>query len=669
MAFPLNPLSGDSHTIGSRTWYWDGSAWNLLPSSRADGTDHDHDTPKILDHLLDVEIEEPAYSVQYNFYINTSANELEDSNVQNGWGRYSVHTTDKTISFHKNDLDGKEMEILYDFTNPDITTHKFAAFDESYAGEAKVVKKEETAFGYTFTYDSSEVVNLVNNGGMSKLFGLIAADYKKLSDGAILVYRQRNELWKPEPNPELETGNKITLSATPPENSNAGDVWVDEKDFYMYLWEPNTWIALTGPESGNGGGDIAFNRQINMISSRGLAFDDNRANAAFRLNQDYDQQIDVIQKNITTLGYTPHDAPEKSDIWIDQQTYHQYAWDGNYWIGITGDDSYFPAANNRLEQPCRLIGGKPNSVYCHDDGNSTIPSPVHISVYPPEYPRAGDLWFDSEHLEMRVWYVTGTSFGGWVSNTHPGMRPDLKKAPEPQAITLTGPAIAQELQESGRYYAITSWKILEEIDKVPGASYPKVQWASSDTDAKFYYKDELQTIATIKFSRFGNFSVTSTITYYNNPEEQDYTITASDTKRTSVTIIPPGDPIRYQVKVVDGGVKGPIFQIDGDNQPHLNLMRNRKYIFDQTHPSNEGYLFRFYDATVYDDGEVLLDVIGDEFITGVEQIRKEVHITVPPNAPIRLAYGSPVNNAMGWWIYPFDVDGSVNLIDPTTIES
>ena len=121
--------------------------------------------------------------------------------------------------------------------------------------------------------------------------------------------------------------------------------------------------------------------------------------------------------------------------------------------------------------------------------------------------------------------------------------------------------------------------------------------------------------------------------------------------------------------MVDGGVRGPIFQIDGENTPHLNLMRNRKYIFDQTHPSNDGYLFRFYDATIYDDGEVLLDVIGDEYITGVEQIRKEVHITVPPDAPLRLAYGSPVDNAMGWWIYPFDVDGSVNLIDPTTIES
>ena len=66
MSFPSNPFNGDSHTIGSRTWYWDGNTWNLLPGATTNSTvpggeqpDHTHDTPKILDDLLDVEIEEP----------------------------------------------------------------------------------------------------------------------------------------------------------------------------------------------------------------------------------------------------------------------------------------------------------------------------------------------------------------------------------------------------------------------------------------------------------------------------------------------------------------------------------------------------------------------------------------------------------------------------------
>ena len=131
--------------------------------------------------------------------------------------------------------------------------------------------------------------------------------------------------------------------------------------------------------------------------------------------------------------------------------------------------------------------------------------------------------------------------------------------------------------------------------------------------------------------------------------------------------------VRYQVLVVDGPGGNPVFEIDTERQPYLNLMRNRKYIFDQSHPSNNGYLLRFYGATEYDaDGNIIDEVpagIGEEFTTGVQQIRKEVHFTVPPNAPIRLRYGSPEEETMGYWIYPYDFDGSVNFIDPTTIET
>ena len=139
--------------------------------------------------------------------------------------------------------------------------------------------------------------------------------------------------------------------------------------------------------------------------------------------------------------------------------------------------------------------------------------------------------------------------------------------------------------------------------------------------------------------------------------------------RTSVSILPPGDPIRYKVRVIDGPDGIPAFEIDGERQPYLNLMRNRKYIFDQSDASNTGYLFRFYEATNYTDGVIIDEVpgaIGVEYTTGVEQIRKEVHITVPPNAPIRLRYGSPVDTAMGYWLYPFDFDGTVNFSDPPT---
>ena len=676
MSFPANPFNGDSHTIGSRTWYWDGNTWNLLPASTTNSTvpggdqpDHTHDTPKILDDLLDVEIEEPEYSSQYDFYINVGADDGENPNVENAWGRYSVNVTAGTVVFHTYDLNGSELQNLYDFTNKDITTHKYAAFDQSYSVELKVTRKLKGTNSFTFFYEDRVALAKIHNDGNSKLFALIAADYKRLSDGAILVYRQNTELWRPEPNPELESGNKITISFTPPPIPSKGDAWVDELTYYIYVWDGAMWVALTGPEGGVGGGDIAHNREISFISSRGLLFDDNKEGSSFRINQLNDQTIDFLQKNIVTLSYTPHPAPEVADIWIDQTSYRQYVWNGAHWIGMSGDDSFNTAPSNRLEQPCRLIGGKPNSVYCHTEEDLNIP-PVIISTEPPASPGPGSLWFDSEHLELRVWYVSGSSFGGWVSSTHPGMRPDLSRNPNPDPISLSGPPIAQEFEESNRYVATVSWQILDM------GQTPTIEWSSSDPNAKFFYKNKDRSIATVKFSGFGNYSVTASIKYYEKEEDfgnPDKLVGASASVRTSVSIKPPGDPIRYQVIVIDGPGGTPVFEIDGDRQPYLNLMRNRKYIFDQSHPSNDGYLFRFYEATNYYDTGVIIDNvpegIGVEYTSGVQQVRRDVMITVPPNAPIRLRYGSPVDTTMGFWIYPYDVDGTVNFIDPTTIES
>ena len=683
MSFPQNPVDGTSYTIGSRTWYWDGGAWNLLPATTTDndtsGPDHTHDTPKILDDLLDVEVKEPAFSETFGYYINTASDDAEGPDAANGWGRYLVDVSGKTITFNRRDLDGKD---LYDIWNTitDVTTCRFLALDGSFELEAKVVSKSRNTTSITLTYDNTDTLTTLHNEGKSKLFNVIFADYKALSDGAILVYRRQNELWKPEPNPTLESGNNITIGYDPPEFPNPGDVWVDEDNFYMYVWEGDMWIALTGPEGGSGGGGIANNNQISMVSSRGLFFNDSQGGTQFNLNQPFDQYIDVQQKNITTLDYQPHAAPERGDIWVHQRTMYQYIWDGSYWIGLTGDDSYFPATNNRLEQPCRLIGGKPDSLYCDDAGSNYIPSPVYIGPHPPNYdpedltadlpqPSPGDLWYDSEHLELRVWYVTGTSYGGWVSATHPGMRPDLAKDPTPKEISLTGPAVAQELVESQRYVATVSWKILDEYAKY-NVGHPTVRWDCSDPNHKLISKNPDDTIVTFKFSKVGNYSVTAYVDYFEDVENQQKPKTGtSDPIKTNVQYRPVDLPLTYVVRVVDSGANGPVYEIDGEVQPHLNLMRNRKYIFDQSHPSNNGYPMRFYGATEY-DGDVLSDRIGDEYITGVVTIRKNVEFNVPADAPIRLRYGSPTQSPaddfpdrkeMGWWMYPFDRDGIINL--------
>ena len=240
----------------------------------------------------------------------------------------------------------------------DISTHKFQALAGTWDLESKVIGKKKNPNSVTFTYSDRAALELVHNNGNSILFNLICADYKALSEGAILVYRRKNELWKPEPNPVYESGNNITISKIPPEFPNEGDVWVDEETYYIYIWDGEMWVALTGPEGGTGGGDISHNKEITMISSRGLMYDNNQTNVSFRLNQLHDQQIDVLQKNLTSLSYNPPSAPEEGDIWISTQDYRQYVYNGDYWIGVMmGDDSYDMTPGTRLDQPCRLIGG------------------------------------------------------------------------------------------------------------------------------------------------------------------------------------------------------------------------------------------------------------------------------------------------------------------------
>jgi len=661
MSFPLDPIQGESHQIGSKTWYWDGATWNLMPNVVA-GSGGSNSDVEVLDDLLDVDTGGPLItSDSYGYYIRL------DPDIENGFGRYLADIQTKTIEFNKTDLDQKGLKELFDFTVPGTTTHRFSDLAENWVSdsrESKVVSKIEKDNSYVFEYEKQVTVSLIDNGGASVLYRVEAIDYKALVKGAILAYnREGDQLWRPEEN-RAQDASKITLSLDAPEENNKnGDVWVDSSKFYMYIYDDGMWIALTGPEGGTGGGDIAHNSMITMMSTRGMKFDGGLSKTTFNLNQRDNQVIDILEKNITTYAMNPPQNPNVGDFFVDSLEFYLYVWTGQQWLGLTGKDAYAPEGQvQRLEQPCRMEGGSPTSDSPTDPngfctgGTLEIKSFAHISPLPPKSPSAGDLWYDSEHLELRVFYVTPDAYGGWVSATHPAMRPSLGKEPNPPDIRLLGPALALENTETAPFKAVVGWHILE-------AGYPyTIEYESTDTNFKIVSSNEDNSIITAKFSKFGIHTVVATLTYV---DENGDTQIADDSVTVSVNILPPGEPIVYHVRVVDGysedGDPMKVFNIDGENQPVLNLMRNREYRFNQSHPSNVGYPFRFYRAQEYNADMELTDDIGEEYTDGVQQIRNDVVFTVPATAPIRLRYGSPASVPMGWWIYPFDVDGSVNL--------
>ena len=670
MAFPSNPEIGDPHVIGLNTWYWDGNSWTLSPISTVDSD------VEVLDDLLDVDTGGPPTSSQraYSYYIN------EDPKNPNAWGRYSVDLVNRRVTFHRYDIDGNDLTELFNFSKStegrkEGTKHRVSAFDESFEVMATVTDKftdNDTLF-YEFTYDDREFCKTIDNNGESKLFTLFATDFGELTDGSILVYRQANEKWKPEPHVDGDgggiggpSGALVTISLNPPTNVTDGDLWIHELNYYLYVYQDGNWVALTGPEGGNsGGGNFANDKTITLNNMRGLYFDDNKQGMTFRLNQPFDSMFTISQKNIFSLGMSPHFDPVDGDMWIFEEDYTLYTYHSGQWIALTGSSQGESNSANRLEQPCVLNGGKPFSQFCEDGATSDINIvTTYISPDPPPSPKKGDLWFDSEHLELRVYYVTADSPPAWISSTHPGMRPTWAPPDNVIPIRIAGPSQAIQEVTTDSYVAILSQEVLDDPNR------SNVTWGlgsaiipatiNVDEDSDHYIN------AQYKFHGFGVTQITANVLFTDS--DGNY---RDDTAfhRVSVTVLPPGAPITFHVTVIEDpdDADNLIYAIDGIPKPHLNLERNRRYIFDQTHPSNEGHPMAFYTALNRDPDQQLNDTINLTDLYGesgneagaVTRYGDIVDFVVPPDSPVRLAYGSDQDQYMGFWIYPFDPSGVV----------
>ena len=625
------------------------------------------DGVKVLDDLLDVETGGPPTASEraYTYYIN------EDPVNPNAWGRYKVDTVAKTIRFHKYDIDGNDLEELFLFSQPGAldtegSKHSFHAADDSFDLMSRVMDKgtDDDQLYYEFTYEDQDVVDTIHNNGKSKLFTIFASDYGALIDGAILVYRQKDELWKPEPQRGGEgSGSNITIGPNPPTVGNEnGDLWIHDLNYYIYVYQDGEWIALTGPEGGTGGGgNFAYDSKVTLNARRGLYFDDNRTSVSFTLNQPKDSLFSVSATNAVTVSMATPLDPVEGDLWIYEDDYTMYVYNDGEWVGLTGDDKGSSQIDGRIEQPCVLNGGKPFSLYCEDGQVDTSSmQAVHIGTMPPASPNKGDLWFDSEHLELRVYYVSDTSYPAWVSSTHPGMRPQFGEPDNAVPLVITGPTQTVQNTRTGPYIARLSQEVLDD----PNRSI--VEWDLVDLtipatiDANTTDPD-LSVEAYYKFDGIGVAYIKATIRY---TDRDGLPQTAEDTYRVSVLTMAPGAPISYNVRVVDDP-KNPgslVYEIDGVVLPHLNLERNRRHIFNQGHPSNVGHPLFFYEALNRDpDGTINDSVnIDDKYAEdAIQRYNNIVDLTMPYDAPARLAYGSETDTDMGFWVYPFDINGQV----------
>jgi len=138
-----------------------------------------------------------------------------------------------------------------------------------------------------------------------------------------------------------------------------GDLWIDPTNYTLYCCDIN--VDAIDPDSDEFREDpFAYTIWVELGAAAG----------------------DVSGNNVT-ISLNPPNDPAKGDLWVEENTYHLFVWDGDTWNALTGDQS--AVIDNKFE------------VYMN-------------SVPPLGQPKLGDLWFDTQIAEMRIFHLPGSEY-------------------------------------------------------------------------------------------------------------------------------------------------------------------------------------------------------------------------------------------------------------------
>ena len=604
MGFPNYQVPVDYvHEEGNHKWRWTGIKWKLLPIVR------------VLDDLEDVELQDRlAESDQNIFAINL------DPTPPDGYGRYIADTETGFVTFNRYDSQNNSSYPLFSGINNDFATHRYRLFDTNnneIADLQSIINiKTQSSTTVSFTYDDPEIAEKVYNFGQPLRVIVSVVNYKTLADGVILNFNEDTQQWVPEYHEHAGddggsnsgggngsggggtggSGN-ITLGPNSPPDPQFEDVWVDSNNFYMYIYTGEEWVAVTGPGGGVGGG-LMNDSKITLLSSRGLEVSGTEGNT-FTLNQPNDQIFNITPKSITTLDSGPPGAPRENDLWIDSNDMVLYVYSGEEWIALTGDHA--GEKDRGTDIPCEIDGGNSGSTYCDDQIRHQRPG-VIVGDNPPIIPSIGDLWFDSNMLELKTWYVTPKNQGKWISTIHPARSYTPPNNAAGDEIKIQG--IAEPTQLVPESY------VVKLSDNIKNSTYTLI-WSTSDLRDKISGQgsDSIE----VTFAKSGqNYVRCICDTSYGDGQYTDI---------LNINIIS-APPVTHHVTVqnqvdINSGQTLKRFYIDGKPRPYLVFNRDREYIFDQSHVSNVGYDLKFFELdgdtkTYYDSDEISL---GNQTIT------------------------------------------------------
>ena len=650
MAFPVygpNDAGKEYSPEGSnKTWIWDGSKWMLVrvdnlegakklddltdvsTTNKQDGIENKdllsynptHEewqvvSPKDvvseagvveeLDDLADVDIKNSEHVVGTKFLYYVNANPAPSD----GFGRYSIDLTTKTIKINKTDLNGADAsELAQKVTTNGAVGHRIKFENPELDYEATTVITEiPTIEGhvYSIKYENGDLVNEIyqkSQNGQSVFFSIALNEFRGLSDGSVLVYKDKpGKKWEPTFIDSGENKAEITLSANPPANPKFNDMWIDSHNYYMYVYTPTSsgnwgdWVAVTGPGGIDGGSDIVNDSTISIAPTRGLVV---QRGGSFSLNQPKNQIIEFSPQNIVILDDVPPSADErlKSDIWIDSSDYKMYIWNEYEWVGLTAADKGGAVGQGFNYMPCEIDGGfseehtcqdytvvmdggRSSSIFCtYDDPYTDMRPGAIISEYPPTMPTMGTMWFDSSRLELKVWYGTENSTGRWVSALNPASSPILPTDPDPDPVRVTGPNTAAVGIASANFACVLGSNLL----------LPAFAWSTTDKNA-YIQPIGSRNLVQIVFSTTGTHQVQVSVSDRSLPEAY------YDTVKVVVTETPANVPLAYDVKVNFFSDEGRnYYVVNNQKSPYLTFVRGRKYSLTQEHASNNGFPLRLY---------------------------------------------------------------------------
>ena len=604
MGFPNYQVPiGTPHEEGNHKWEWTGVKWKLLPIVR------------VLDDLEDVELQDRYAETNQNiFAINL------DPTPPDGYGRYFADTETGFVTFNRYDSQNNSAVPLYTAIDNEFATHRYQLFDTNNTQiddiQSTINVKTESSTTVAFTYDDPDIVEKVYNFGQPLRVVVSVINYKTIADGVILNFDDETQQWVPEyhehngsdgggdnsgggGNGGGGTGGSgnITLGPNSPPDPQFEDVWVDSNNFYMYIYTGEEWVAVTGPGGGVGGG-LMNDSKITLLSSRGLEIGGPNG-GEFTLNQPNDQLINITPKSITTLDSGPPGAPRENDLWIDSNDMVLYVFSGEEWIALTGDHA--GEKDRGTDIPCEIDGGNSSSSYCDDQIRHLRPG-VIVGDTPPSVPSIGDLWFDSNMLELKTWYATPKNQGKWVSTIHPGRSYEPPSNAAGDEIKIQGTADPTQLEPETYVVKLS--------DNIRNSSFTLL-WTTGDIrdSIKGQGNEEVEII----FSKSGSNFVRCVC-------ETDY----GDGTYVDVldVVVISAPPVTHHVTVqnqvdINTGASHKRFYIDGKPRPYLVFNRDREYIFDQSHVSNVGYDLKFFEVdgdtkTYYDSDEITL---GNQTIT------------------------------------------------------